>query len=171
MNKPDSEFIKIPNTKDNTCFGCGAANPNGLQMEFYGSSSMVYSELKVKEYMAGWNGVIHGGILSAMLDEVMGWGAIFLTEKFILTRNMTINYHKPTLTHESLRAEAEIDTRPSEREVIMKGRIINSKGEVSVSSTGSFALFSSEQIKKLGIIDNKQVDDFQSIMDSHNTLK
>jgi len=169
MNKPG--FIKIPNTKDNTCFGCGAANPNGLQMEFYGGSSMVYSELKVRDYMAGWNGVIHGGILSAMLDEVMGWGAIFLTERFILTRSMTITYHKPTFIHENLRAEAEVDTRVSEREVIMKGRIINSKGEVSVSSVGSFALFNSEQIKKLGIIDHKQVDEFQSIIDSHYALK
>ena len=131
---------------------------------------MVYSELNVPDYMAGWNGVVHGGILSSMLDEVMGWGAIFLTEKFILTKTMTINYHKPTFVHERLRAESEIETRTDEREVIMKGRIINSKGEVSVSASGTFALFSSGSIKKLGILDEKQVDEFQAIINSHYTL-
>ncbi len=168
MNK--TEFIKIPNTIDNTCFGCGSANPNGLQMEFYGNSSMVYAELYVKDYMAGWNNVTHGGILSSILDEVMGWGAIFLTERFILTKSMTITYHKPTMVTEKLRAEAEIDTRTGEREVIMKGRIINPRGEVSVSASGTFALFTPENIKKIGIIDARQVDEFQSIIDSHYSL-
>lgn len=168
MNRVD--FIKIPNTDDNTCFGCGPANTNGLRMEFYGNSTMIYSELDVPGYMAGWNGVVHGGILSSMLDEVMGWGAIFLTERFILTKSMTVTYHKPTFIAERLRAEAEIETRTGEREVIMKGRIINSSGETSVSATGVFALFDSESIKKLGIIDEKQVDDFQAIINSHYTL-
>lgn len=169
MNRAD--FIKIPNTRDNTCFGCGSSNPNGLRMEFYGNSSMVFAELDVPDYMAGWNGVVHGGILSTMLDEVMGWGAIFLTEKFILTKTMTVTYHIPTLMHERLRAEAEIDVRTSEREVVMKGRIINSQGVVSVSASGTFALFSAENIKKIGIIDAVQVDEFQAIIDSHSHLK
>jgi len=169
MNR--SDFIKIPNTTHNTCFGCGPANHRGLRMEFYGNDRLVFSEMDVPDYMAGWNGVVHGGILSSMLDEVMAWGAIFLTERFILTKTMTVNYHKPTLMHERLRAEAEIEERTSEREVIMRGRILNSKSEVSVSATGTFALFSPESIKKIGIIDAKQVDEFMTIMESHSHLK
>ncbi|HPS57743.1 MAG TPA: PaaI family thioesterase [Spirochaetota bacterium] len=169
MNRAD--FIKIPNTAHNTCFGCGPANHKGLGMEFHGNDKLVFSEMDVPDYMAGWNGVVHGGILSTMLDEVMAWGAIFLTEKFILTKTMTVTYHKPTLMHERLRAEAEIDARTSEREVVMKGCIINSKGEVSASATGVFALFSPESIKKIGIIDAKQVEEFVEIMNSHSHLK
>jgi acyl-coenzyme A thioesterase PaaI-like protein len=140
-------------------------------MEFYGNEKLVFSELDVPDYMAGWNGVIHGGILSTMLDEVMGWAAIFLTERFILTKSMTVSYHKPTLVHERLRAEAEIDERTSEREVRMKGRIINPKGEVSVSATGVFALFSPESIRKTGIIDAAQIEELTLIMSSHSRLK
>ena len=169
MNRAD--FIKIPNVEENNCFGCGPSNPNGLRMEFYGNSSLVFAELDVPDYMAGWNGVVHGGILSSILDEVMGWGAIFLTERFILTKTMTVNYHKPTMIYERLRAESEIDQRTNEREVIMKGRIINSKGEVSFSATGIFALFDSGSIKKLDILDAKQVDEFQAIINSHSGLK
>ena len=169
MNRAD--FIKIPNTAHNTCFGCGPANHRGLGMEFYGNEKLVFSEMDVPDYMAGWNGVVHGGILSTMLDEVMAWGAIFLTERFILTKTMTVNYHKPTLMHERLRIETEIGERTGEREVIMKGRIINSGGEVSVSATGTFALFSPESIKKIGVIDAKQVEEFMVIMNSHSHLK
>jgi len=167
----NSGFIKIPNVSHNECFGCGPANERGLKMEFQGNSTMVCSELAMEKYMAGWNGVVHGGILSTILDEVMAWGAIFLTERFILTRTMTINYHRPTFITERLRAEAEIEEHSSDREVVMRGRIINSKGEVTVSSTGTFALFTSESLKKMNIVDPEWIDEFRAIMDSHKHLK
>jgi hypothetical protein len=53
----------------------------------------------------------------------------------------------------------------------MKGRIINPKGEVSVSATGVFALFSPESIRKTGIIDAAQIEELTLIMSSHSRLK
>ena len=82
--------------------------------------------MAVPGHMIGWQGVVHGGILSTLLDEVMSWGAIFLTRRFILTKTMTVNYHKPVFAGDKLRVESSIENRNSERECVMNGRIINS---------------------------------------------
>jgi len=154
----------------NMCFGCGPANEYGLKMKFFGSDDMIYSNIAVPDYMLGWNGVVHGGILSTILDEVMCWGAIFLTRKFILTKSMTVNYHKPVLVGDMLRVESEIKERLNDREAAMTGRIFNNKGELSVSSTGIIALMDMAYIKKLGIMKDEDIENFQKIIDSHQSL-
>ncbi len=162
----EKSFIEIPNMDHNMCFGCGPANEHGLKMKFFGSDNMIYADIAVPGYLLGWNGVVHGGILSTILDEVMSWGAIFLTKKFILTKSMTVNYHKPVRVGDMLRVESEIKERLSEREAAMTGRIFNSKGELSVSSTGVMALMDMDYVKKLGIMKDKDVEDFQKIIDA-----
>lgn len=163
----EKSFIEIPNMDHNMCFGCGPANDHGLKMKFFGSDNMIYSNVAVPAYLLGWNGVVHGGILSTILDEGMSWGAIFLTRKFILTKSMTVNYHKPVLVGDMLRVESELVEKLSEREASMTGRILNSKGELCVSSTGIMALMDMSYIKKLGIMKDKDIEDFQKIIDSN----
>lgn len=166
----EKSFIEIPNMDHNMCFGCGPANDQGLKMKFFGSDDMIYANIAVPEYLLGWNGVVHGGILSTILDEGMSWGAIFLTRKFILTKSMTVNYHKPVMVGDMLRVESEISERISDREAAMTGRIFNSRGELSVSSTGVMALLDMEYIKKLGIMKDRDIEDFQKIINSHDKL-
>ncbi len=166
-----NSFIQIPNMEHNKCFGCGPANNSGLKMVFYGNDDLVYSDIVVPEHLIGWQNVVHGGILSTLLDEVMSWGAIFLTGKFILTKTMTVNYYRPVIAGDKLRVEGSIDTLLSERECIMNGRLFNSSGELSASSKGTFAIFNIDSMKKKGFMSEKDIEDFQKIIDSHIDLK
>ena len=159
-----NEFKELPNMEHNTCFGCGPANDHGLKMKFFGNDEMIYSDITVPDYLLGWNGVVHGGILSTMLDEVMGWSAIYLLKKFILTKTMTINYYRPVFVGETLHIEGRIKEKINEKEVSMTGRIYNSKNELCVTSTGIFALFDIDKIKKMGIMKEKDLDDFEKAM-------
>ncbi|HPJ36446.1 MAG TPA: PaaI family thioesterase [Spirochaetota bacterium] len=161
------EFIQIPNMENNMCFGCGPANSNGLQMKFYGNDDLVYSEISVPETYIGWQNVVHGGIVSTLLDEIMSWSAIFLNRRFILTKSMTVNYHKPVMAGDKLRVEGSIENRVSERECIMSGKLFNSKNELSASSTGIFALFTIDSMRKLGFMSDEGLSEFQAIIDSH----
>lgn len=151
---------------DSECFACGPANDKGLQMKFYKSGSTVFSELVIPEYMSGWNRVVHGGILSTLLDEVMGWGAIVLLKKYIFTKSMTVNYLKPVQVLDMLRVESEVLERKGEREAVMEGRIINSSGEVCVTSTGYFSLMDKAFITKLGVTDEKQIEYFEKFFET-----
>ena len=148
----------------NTCFGCGPANDHGMKMKFFGNDELIYSDITVPEHLLGWNGVVHGGILSTMLDEIMGWGAIYFLKKFILTKTMTVNYYKPVLIGETLHVEGRIREHNSDKEVTMGGKIFNSKNELCATSTGIFALLETDKIRKMGIMKEKDLDDFEAIM-------
>jgi hypothetical protein len=71
----------IPNSENQTCFGCGANNPHGLKMKFSTDGERVYSFMRAPDFMTGWDQTVHGGILSTMLDEVMGWGGCVSSQK------------------------------------------------------------------------------------------
>ena len=65
----EKDSICLPNSKTHNCFGCSPINPSGLQMEFYANDSFVFSEVTVPQHLCGWNNLIHGGVLSTILDE------------------------------------------------------------------------------------------------------
>ena len=59
------------------CFGCGKQNPCGLKLEFKWDGKVVKSEFTPTELHQGWKGIIHGGILTALLDEAMAYAACY----------------------------------------------------------------------------------------------
>ncbi|MFT5195057.1 MAG: hypothetical protein ACI85U_002072 [Candidatus Promineifilaceae bacterium] len=62
--------IKQPNS--DMCFICGRHNPVGLKMTFFDNGvDKVISEISVPEHYMGYPGIVHGGILSTMLDETV----------------------------------------------------------------------------------------------------
>jgi acyl-coenzyme A thioesterase PaaI-like protein len=55
------------------CVVCGAAHPTGLRMRlFAGDGASTYAEIDVTEAHQGQPGQIHGGLLAAAFDEMMG---------------------------------------------------------------------------------------------------
>ncbi len=163
-------YVQLPNMDKNKCFGCGPGNDQGLKMEFYGNKDHVYSDVTVPEHMVGWHGVVHGGITSTMLDEIMSWAAIFLTRKFILTKNMTVTYHKPVMIGDALRAESRILEKNGDREIVMTGEIFNSRGELSASSKGVFAVFEIDYVRKMGIMRDSDLDDIENMINLYGDL-
>ncbi len=58
------------------CFACGPLNPIGLHMSFErDGEDGARAEVVLGEQFQGWEGVAHGGIVMALLDEVMAHAA------------------------------------------------------------------------------------------------
>lgn len=58
---------------DHDCFGCGQHNHQGLKMTFASNGEQLRSELVIPEHLRGWSNLVHGGITTTILDEMMGW--------------------------------------------------------------------------------------------------
>lgn len=76
---------------DGRCFVCGKDNPIGLKAEFTVNPERKRAEARVRipELYQGWQGVTHGGIISALLDEIcaqvcMGCGFQVVTSEMKL---------------------------------------------------------------------------------------
>jgi uncharacterized protein (TIGR00369 family) len=96
---------KQPNSKH--CFVCGLENPRGLQLTFYQTGpAEVTADYTVKEGYQGYPGVVHGGIVASMLDEMAGralMGVDPQQSRFFATARLDIQYRKPVPVGEPLR--------------------------------------------------------------------
>ncbi|GAA3122000.1 PaaI family thioesterase [Streptomyces rectiviolaceus] len=86
-------------------------------------------------------GTVHGGFISAMLDECMGSAVVGLTEAEFLpvTISMTTDFIRPVLPGEVF-GEGRI-TSMSGRSAFLEGRLTDPEGNVLARSVGSFRLF------------------------------
>jgi uncharacterized protein (TIGR00369 family) len=87
------------------CFVCGVKNENGLGLKFYETSpGEVVAETIVPEHFQGYPGVVHGGIVAAMLDEAAG--RVFVQNnppRFMFTGKLSVRYRKPVPTGKLIR--------------------------------------------------------------------
>jgi acyl-coenzyme A thioesterase PaaI-like protein len=59
------------------CFGCGQDNPIGLKLSFQWDGKTARAEFTPTKFYQSWSGVVHGGIITCLLDEAMGYAALF----------------------------------------------------------------------------------------------
>ncbi|RJX33391.1 MAG: PaaI family thioesterase [Desulfurivibrio sp.] len=152
------KFKPLPRHTEGFCFGCGPTNKAGLGMRFFSDGDSVVSRVAVPEHLCGWGRVVHGGVISTMLDEVMGWTAIHLLQRLVLTKSLQVQFERPVFSGEMLWLAGRIREKISEREALMTGELFNPAGERCAFSQGVFALFTGPAAKKLGFIDPDLVD-------------
>ena len=88
--------MKTPQPNSRHCFVCGLANPFGLHLRFYETApGEVTTEYTVPLEFQGYPGVVHGGVVAAMLDEAAG--RTHMTgdpPRFMFTAKLDIRYKK-----------------------------------------------------------------------------
>lgn len=113
---------KQPNSRH--CFACGVENTHGLHLRFYATGpGQVTAEYVVPEQFQGYPGVVHGGIVATLLDEIVA-RAVMEAEplRFMVTATMKIRYHQPVPVGQPLRLVGTLKTR--------RGRLSTAWGEI-----------------------------------------
>ncbi|MGQ9620101.1 MAG: PaaI family thioesterase [Bacteroidales bacterium] len=81
----------------NRCFGCGPNNPAGLKLEFMENKEELHSFWQPSEYYQGYPGVLHGGIIATLLDEIAAWFVYAVIGTSGVTSRMNIKYLHPVM--------------------------------------------------------------------------
>ena len=113
---------KQPNGND--CFICGRNNPHGLYMTFYDNGkNEVHSQYTVTSPYQSYPGVVHGGIVASMLDEVIGRVSMIADHHhFMMTVRLQVKYRHPVPTNTPLHIVGRIQR--------LRGRIGKAVGEI-----------------------------------------
>ncbi len=93
---------KQPNSRN--CFICGLENSIGLKLKFYetGPGEVIVDHIVPDEYQ-GYPGVVHGGVVAAMLDEVAGRTQMNGSPpRFMYTARLDIRYRQNVPTGQPL---------------------------------------------------------------------
>jgi uncharacterized protein (TIGR00369 family) len=163
MDLKSDPYMQLPNNRDHSCFGCSPLNPSGLQMTFYTNETAVYSKLTVPEHLCGWNNLVHGGVLSTILDEIMSWATIYLLKQVPMTKSISVDFLKPVYVGNPLKAEGTVLDKKGKHAALMEGRIYNKDDVCCAKATGTFAVFSPAVAKRLRITDSKSLKWFEQI--------
>lgn len=103
---------------DNHCFVCGKQNQSGLQLDFALEEDEVRCRLSIPAVYQGWQGIVHGGIVATLLDEVMAKAAHFAGITAV-TAEITVQYKKPT---------------PAERPLVLSGRVLEKQRRILITT-------------------------------------
>lgn len=164
MNPDFSQLKKIDNIAAQTCFGCGQNNSIGLHMHFFTDDTRLYSRVTVPASMAGWDTTVHGGIISTMLDEIMGWSVIHLLGKIGVTKTMTVTFIKPIGVEEELTVIGSIQQVQTERLVLVSGEIYNTGMVLCAKAAGEFASMTPQAALRLGVMSPAYMERFLPIL-------
>ena len=118
-----------PNSRN--CFVCGIANPFGLHLRFYDTGpGEVTSDYVVPEHFQGYPGVVHGGVVAAMLDEVTARVHIHGDPpRFMYTARLEIKYRKNVPVGQPLHLVGQAG-KLRNKAATSVGRIYGSDGEL-----------------------------------------
>ena len=88
------------------CFVCGSRNPKGLKAHFNASNGKSQAEIILNTEYQGYSGIIHGGILAALLDEACVYAANSLGFNTV-TAELKIRFKNPVAPKEKVVVSAE----------------------------------------------------------------
>ena len=157
MDAPrEDKYTILPVQEGHMCFACVPANRAGLRMRFVADRDRVVSCLTVPDHLRGWSTMVHGGVVSTILDEIMSWSAIHRFKSVILTKSLSVAFKKTVHVGHPLKAVGTVLEIKSEREAIMKGELFSAtEEELYASAEGVFALIKPKVALKLGIVDEQ----------------
>ena len=146
MTKQKTQIAPPPSpTADDYCFVCGKNNPQGFKIEVRYSEAELAAETELaipREYQ-GWAEVIHGGILSTLLDELMAH-AVWRFAGPGLTLGLEVRFHQPLKPGERILVRGVLQT-PNGSRRLTEGEILRLADGARIASGKSRFLLLKEK--------------------------
>ena len=123
--------------EEQACFVCGQRNPAGFKVSFVlDGDDGIHFLVKFPSIYQGYDGIVHGGLISTVLDEVMA-NCFFRRGIDCLTTEIKVRFLKPVPIDTDLRVNGKI-VRKGSRIGIAHGWIEDSHSTVYAESEGKF---------------------------------
>jgi uncharacterized protein (TIGR00369 family) len=130
------------------CMVCGRDNPFSLKARFYDlDGGELLGVFDVREMHQSYPGRVHGGVVTAMLDETIGRAmAAGDATAFGVTVELTVKFRKPVPISPDVRVLARVTTDPAKRIYEGRGEIVLEDGTVAAEATGRYMKMPIEKI-------------------------
>lgn len=119
---------------------------NGLKLIITKPGEIIYEMVVLEKHLATPT-TIHGGMIAAMMDGVIGVAALTLVAldgKLVSTVEYKLNYYKPAYLGDVLTGYGRVDYR-GKRIIHTSGEIYNQKNEMIAKAMGTFNAYPFEK--------------------------
>lgn len=124
------------------CFICGRENPEALRLDFYDSEpGTVETVWTPSENHQGFPGIVHGGIIAAVLDETAGrtiTGSKDFPNRMLVTVKLDLRYRVPVRLGRTYKAIGTLITDRG-RIVTAESKLVDEAGNVYVTANAVMA--------------------------------
>ncbi|OQA45485.1 MAG: Thioesterase superfamily protein [Chloroflexi bacterium ADurb.Bin325] len=130
------------------CFVCGEHNPAGIHVRFYEQEDgALLAKFIGEEHHQGYPGRMHGGVITAVLDETIGRAIMIKYGDVIwgVTAELSVRFLRPVPLDTPLTAVGRI-TNDRSRLFEGEGKIYLPDGAVAAECTGKYVKLDITQI-------------------------
>jgi len=131
---------KIELKDDGYCFACGKINSYGLKLEFTSEGEKTISEFIPQKIHQGFKDIVHGGIISTILDEAMMKAVLSRGIKAV-TAEIIVRFKNPLFVGDRAFIEAEI--------IKMGNRLIEASAQIKKSDNSTIAEASGKLLRNV----------------------
>jgi uncharacterized protein (TIGR00369 family) len=93
---------------DQPCFGCGPDHPFGFHLAFTRDGDDVVTRFAPNDRYQGALGIMHGGLVATLADEIGAWACIVMLGKFGFTTSFNMRFLRPVRIGKEIEARARI---------------------------------------------------------------
>ena len=119
------------------CYVCGQDNPLGLHLRFELAGEQVVARFAPRPEHGGFQGIVHGGVLMTVLDEVMFWTPSIAAGRMYWSAEVAVRFVAPARVGVELTAVAQLQ-RMRPKMARTTGSITDAAGRLIASATGKY---------------------------------
>jgi acyl-coenzyme A thioesterase PaaI-like protein len=128
------------------CFGCSPVNDRGLQLTFTDVGDGIETRLLFDRAYESYPGVVHGGILTTVCDEIMGNLLVLRVGRSLFTTTLRTRYLSPLAVGTPYRCVATTGATGEDAPLYRAhAEIVDHDGRVLVTAAGTYHSISDEQ--------------------------
>ena len=117
--------------RDTMCFGCGRDNPMGLHLHFRTDENGCYTSFVPQPVHQSYDGRMHGGLISTLLDETMGNYPYMYEHKVAYTARLEVRFRQPV----RIGVITKVKRRKGQL-LEMTGQVVREDGTVAAEADG-----------------------------------
>ena len=123
---------------DHMCFACGEGNNKGLKLKFFSQGNKTITEFTASEEHQGYPGIMHGGLITTILDELMSRSVNSLGY-FGVTARMEIRFRQQVPLGEKIRCESQV-IKVKKKIIDVEAKAFFENGKLAAESQGRFMI-------------------------------
>ena len=141
--------LKVIRKQNNSdwCAVCGVENPMSLGAKFYHvEGDLLVGVVTGRDEHQSYPGRMHGGMISALLDEVVGRAInVVEPEAFGVTTELNVKFKKPVPLNEEIRVVGRL-TKNTRLVFQAEGFVEDAKGTILAAASATYVKMTAEKI-------------------------